>query len=320
MKKNNSNFLISVIVPVYNVEKYLSNCLDSIINQTYRNLEIILVDDGSTDGSVKICDDYAKKDNRIIVIHKENGGASTARNKGLDIAKGDYISFIDSDDYINCYMLEHLLNAIIRDNTDISICKIKFTKSLVESCNDNKDGISSVIMVDDVYEKLYNGQGLEMTSPCNKLIAKSVFKDLRYPVGIINEDIAILHLLMDRIREVSYINEIYYYYYQHDASVTHKKNPSATQCVQSFINRGEYFLSKNKYKYYELNSYNICLTLAEFYKDIKKDFYKSNIKKYGKVVLKSNYCKLFYKIVIVLIRIHPITLKFMLKMKKILKG
>ncbi|HJA50079.1 MAG TPA: glycosyltransferase, partial [Candidatus Fusicatenibacter intestinipullorum] len=92
---------ISVIIPVYNVEKYLKRCLDSVINQTYKNLEIILIDDGSTDNSGKICDEYAQKDERIIVIHKENGGVSSARNKGLDICIGDYISFIDSDDWIN---------------------------------------------------------------------------------------------------------------------------------------------------------------------------------------------------------------------------
>ena len=92
---------ISVIIPVYNVEKYLKRCLDSVINQTYKNLEIILVDDGSTDNSGKICDEYAKNDKRIIVIHKENGGVSVARNIGLDICTGDYVNFIDSDDWID---------------------------------------------------------------------------------------------------------------------------------------------------------------------------------------------------------------------------
>ena len=106
---------ISVIIPVYNVEKYLKRCLDSVINQTYKNLEIILIDDGSTDKSGNICDEYAAKDKRIIVIHKENGGLSDARNKGLDICTGDYISFIDSDDWIENGFYEYVVNNV-KDN------------------------------------------------------------------------------------------------------------------------------------------------------------------------------------------------------------
>lgn len=101
--------LISIVVPVYNVKQFLTKCLNSIISQTYSNLEIIVVDDGSTDGSATICDDYAKKDKRISVIHKENGGLASARNAGIDVAKGTYIGFVDSDDYIEPYMYEKLL-------------------------------------------------------------------------------------------------------------------------------------------------------------------------------------------------------------------
>ena len=100
--------LISIIIPVYNAEKYLKKCLDSVINQTYKNLEIILVDDGSTDKSPEICDKYAEKDSRIIVLHKENGGVSSSRNAGLDIFKGEYLSFVDSDDYVEPDYIEYL--------------------------------------------------------------------------------------------------------------------------------------------------------------------------------------------------------------------
>ena len=106
--------MISVIVPIYNVEKYLIKCIESIINQTYKDLEIILVDDGSTDSSGKICDEFATKDNRIKVIHKKNGGLSSARNIGLDICKGNYISFIDSDDYIELDMYEKMIKIIVK--------------------------------------------------------------------------------------------------------------------------------------------------------------------------------------------------------------
>ena len=130
-----NNDLISVIIPIYNVEKFLSFCIDSIVNQTYKNLEIILVDDGSTDNSGKICDEYALKDNRIKVMHKQNGGVSSARNVGLNIAKGKYIGFVDSDDYVENDMFEILHNLIIKNNVDISCCnkfvfkKNKFTAS-----------------------------------------------------------------------------------------------------------------------------------------------------------------------------------------------
>ena len=104
-----SNVMLSIIVPVYNVEKYIGKCIESIVNQTYKDLEIILVDDGSTDNSGKICDEWARKDKRIKVIHKKNGGLSDARNAGLDICTGDYIGFVDSDDYIELNMYEDLL-------------------------------------------------------------------------------------------------------------------------------------------------------------------------------------------------------------------
>ena len=113
---------ISIIVPVYKVEKYIHKCIDSILNQTFKDFELILVDDGSPDNCGKICDEYAKKDSRVIVIHKENGGLSSARNSGLDIARGDYIGFVDSDDYIENDMYELLYNLCEENNCDISSC------------------------------------------------------------------------------------------------------------------------------------------------------------------------------------------------------
>ena len=116
------NELISVIVPVYNVEEYLPKCIESIINQTYKNLEIILVDDGSTDNSGRICDEYAKKDDRIIVFHKENGGLSDARNCGIDAATGDWVQFVDSDDYIHQTMVEKMYSSCKRNQTKLAVC------------------------------------------------------------------------------------------------------------------------------------------------------------------------------------------------------
>lgn len=114
-----SKSLISVIVPIYNVEKYLARCVDSIINQTYKNLEIILVDDGSPDNCPKMCDDFAKKDSRISVVHKENGGLSDARNAGMKIASGECIVFVDSDDYIHCNMIDKMYGVMLKDGSEV---------------------------------------------------------------------------------------------------------------------------------------------------------------------------------------------------------
>ena len=116
--------LISVIIPVYNVEKYLPECIESVLKQTHTNLEIILVDDGSPDNSPQICDEYAQKDSRIKVIHKENGGVSSARNEGLKIAKGEWISFIDADDWVEKNFCEILLNKAVKTQSDIALCRI----------------------------------------------------------------------------------------------------------------------------------------------------------------------------------------------------
>ena len=117
---------ISVIIPIYNVEKYLEKCIDSVLAQTYRNIEIILVDDGSTDKCADICDSYLKKDSRVKVIHKVNGGLSSARNAGLDIAEGDFISFVDSDDFIEKEMLEKLYEALMEADADMAVCNFRW--------------------------------------------------------------------------------------------------------------------------------------------------------------------------------------------------
>ena len=117
---------ISVIIPVYNTELYLRRCLESVINQTYTNLQIIIIDDGSTDNSLKICTEYAQNDNRLIVYSQNNSGVSAARNKGLDMATGDYIAFVDSDDFIENDMFAKLLNTMVNNEADIIVCGIKF--------------------------------------------------------------------------------------------------------------------------------------------------------------------------------------------------
>ena len=170
---------ISIIVPVYNVEKYLSRCIDSILNQTFDDFELILIDDGSPDHSGAICDDYAKKDNRILVIHKENGGLSDARNAGINIASGEYIMFVDSDDYISKDMCEILYQRIIKDKSDMALCSVR-------GVNEEGEEIEKgTFIVDDrLLEEKDKFLGLGEANACayivawNKLFKKFLWKEL----------------------------------------------------------------------------------------------------------------------------------------------
>ncbi len=215
------NKLISVIVPVYNVEKYLQKCVDSIINQTYQNLEIILVDDGSTDNSGKICDEYLKKDKRIKVIHKRNGGLSDARNWAIDVAEGEYIEFVDSDDYIEQDMIEFLYNNIEQYNADISICSYYMI--------DEKECINQSTNELYVYSRLEILQEVLLDEKIrsyawNKLFKKSLFDDIRFPVGKIFEDVITIGKLFEKSEKVVLNDVAKYYYRQREGSILHIQN------------------------------------------------------------------------------------------------
>ena len=212
------NPLISVIVPIYNVEKYLARCVDSIVNQTYKNLEIILVDDGSPDRCPQMCDDYAEKDSRIKVVHKKNGGLSDARNAGMAVATGEYISFIDSDDYVSDDFFECLLDVMNKENSDIAEC------SVVKFYDDNRfDEIS-----DDLSVKTYDTQdamsALIAENPFhqhvwNKLYKTELVKDIPYAVGKLNEDEFWTYRVFGRANKVARLNKTMYYYFQRNSSI-----------------------------------------------------------------------------------------------------
>lgn len=211
--------LISVIVPVYNVEKYLAKCVDSIINQTYRNLEIILVDDGSTDSSGELCDNLAKKDSRIVVYHKENAGVSSARNLGLDKAKGEFIGFIDSDDYIDPDMYEFLYNDLKKHNVDISMCGLYHVYA---NKKDNQiDKVEFYIFnSEQAISALLEGK-LSIVTPGNKLYKKELFDGLKYDPNIkLAEDALMIVNLLEKCRKVSISTMRKYYYYHRTNSIT----------------------------------------------------------------------------------------------------
>ena len=212
---------ISVIVPVYNVEQYLERCVDSIINQTYTNLEIILVNDGSTDNSGKLCDELAKKDERIRVIHKENGGLSDARNRGIYEAESDLVGFIDSDDYIDNDMYEVLLRNLNDTDADLSMCALyDVYNNTPEAQVTNKE--TWELSSEQAIKMVMEAKILSVTA-VNKLYRKSLFTDLKFEVGKIAEDAFIMIKLLDKCEKIVATNEKKYYYVHRENSITTQK-------------------------------------------------------------------------------------------------
>ena len=232
--------LISVVVPIYNVEKYLTKCIDSIINQTYKNLEIILVDDGSPDNCGKICDEYKKKDNRIKVIHKKNGGLSDARNEGIKIATGKYIGFIDSDDFVNLKMIEILYDLLKNNNADISVVSYKYYFGEEENNNESVEIKSPKILSNiDAITYLFDNNKLGNYA-WNKLYKLSLFDDVKYPVGKKMEDLGTTYKLFSKSNKIVYSDTELYYYLQRGDSILHsvdKKlcNDKFELCYERFL-------------------------------------------------------------------------------------
>ena len=213
--------MISVVVPVYKVQDYLQYCIESIIGQTYSEFELILVDDGSPDNCGAICDEYAKKDNRIKVIHQENGGLSAARNAGIDIAEGEYITFVDSDDLIAEKYLETLYNAIVSTSSDITTCKMFEFEDGIVPLLDKSDAKSYEIMDGRAAcRSIYCIDGKISIVSCGKLYKKDLFDEVRFPVGMIHEDNAVTPYVCYKADKIVAVNEALYFYRQRKESIT----------------------------------------------------------------------------------------------------
>ena len=245
--------LISVIIPVYNVKHYLEFCLNSIINQTYNKLEIILVDDGSTDGSEILCDELGGQDDRIKVFHKENGGLSDARNFGMEKATGDFLAFIDSDDILHRDFFAELTNAQCKSNADIVACELTlfYNHSELEKLQQIKHKTNlKVYSTDEALKeyfmpvgnrKLYHGL-------CMKIYRRELFEKLRFEKGRLHEDVYITYKLLDRANCIAYIDSPYYFYYQNNMGSICKNYG-----VKNFLDEAEayagmyrYFVKKNR--------------------------------------------------------------------------
>lgn len=213
---------ISIIVPVYNVEKYLKRCIDSILNQSFENFELILVDDGSTDNSGKIVDEYKSIDKRIRVIHKKNGGQGSARNRGLDIAKGNYIGFVDSDDWIHRDMYKCMYKFITEDNTDIVQVDHDIVKEYIPDEKCNLSDIE-VICIDNIIDKFTGCNPFEILPfifPVNKLYKKQIWKELRFPEGKFAEDLRVIYKIYFKVSKFKSIDFKFYNYYMSPNSST----------------------------------------------------------------------------------------------------
>ena len=211
--------LISVIIPVYNVEKYLERCLNSALNQTYKNLEIILIDDGSTDASGKLCDEYAKKDKRVKVIHKENGGQSSARNVGLDIAKGKYIGFLDSDDWITSDMYEYLYQLMKKEDVDISMCSFTRNPKKLQLKNDEEFICRySGNKIADFFYRL-NGEP-SFYSVWNRLYKREILRKTYFLENKITEDVYFTYQVYERSESIAISNLKKYLYFKNQEGTT----------------------------------------------------------------------------------------------------
>jgi glycosyltransferase involved in cell wall biosynthesis len=202
---------ISVIMPAYGVEKYIAKSIESVLNQTYKNLELIIVDDESPDNSGKIADEYAAKDDRVKVIHKKNGGVASARNAALDIASGDYITFIDSDDFADIHQYEVLYNLIKKYDVDISFCEVQRFFEDEDPIKDNVEIKESLIETSEALKQM-------LTNDCVgnyihiKMFKSELWKDIRFPENCTYEDVATLYKVVGQASKVAYTTEKLYFY------------------------------------------------------------------------------------------------------------
>lgn len=314
--------LISVIVPIYNMEQYLKRCVESILKQTYKNLEIILVDDGSTDSSPKMCDEYTKVDERIKVYHKENGGLSDAKNFGLKKATGEYVGFVDSDDWIEEEMYETMYSELKETKSNIVICGryIEYEGGETKKWyNNNKlvmEKEQSLIYLNSFYN-------FDMSS-CDKLYERRIFDNIEFPYKKKCEDAYVTYLLFDKADRVTYIPKCFYHYFQRDGSISRNSGINMDY-IYAAEEQLEFF--KTKYpsiKYIAETNYVFSIK-AIFQSAIERNskltnefnIKKREVKKYYKSILSNKYINIKKKITYMLFAFAPLIYKFLLRVKKL---
>ena len=276
------NELVSIIVPIYNVKDYLSKCIDSIINQTYKNIEVLLVDDGSTDGCAELLEDYPL-DERFKIFHKNNGGLSDARNYGLDRATGEYIFFLDSDDYIEFDAIEICLKKMIDSDSDIVECRVKHISESDEFVHvrpdvgeyDNDEAIKGIL---DYRFRIV---------AWNKLYRANLWNGIRFPKGKINEDEIIIPYIVEKCNRYTAISNPLYNYIQRTGSIMNSSfNEKKIEIIGAYEDRLKYFSKKYNKKYDDIILYRFSLLLGKLSNDAKGSVYKNEIKNKRNIILK----------------------------------
>lgn len=220
---NGSDPLITVVLPIYNVAKWLDTCIQSIVKQTYRNLQIILVDDGSTDESPTICEHWAAKDSRINVVHQQNAGLSAARNTGLRLRKGEYVCFVDSDDYVEHNYVERMLNTARAEQADMVVCNLRREDEDGNPIKESDPSFETKTFTCRQYMAYALQSNWKHVVAWNKLYRSSIWDNFGYPVGKIHEDEFVFAQLIARCSRITCINDALYHYVQHNSSIMHKK-------------------------------------------------------------------------------------------------
>lgn len=264
--------MVSVIIPIYNVEKYLEECVESVLCQTYQNLEILLVDDGSPDGCGAICEEYAQKDKRVKVIHKENGGLSDARNAGLDVCRGDYIVFVDSDDCIHPQMIERLYNLLMKYQADMAICSFQDIEENEMPLYAKYDvqGKEYCFEKENIMNQLQSRNLLTVVA-WNKIYKARLFENIRYPKGYIHEDEFIIHKLLHLCTRTVYTEEKLYYYRKRGDSIMGNISPKKIQDIYLAYEDRISFLEENQYgRIITDTKLQLMHQITKYYKLIKK--------------------------------------------------
>lgn len=242
---------VSIIVPVYNVEQYLNRCVTSLINQTYSNIEIVLVDDGSPDKSGLMCDEWALRDSRIIALHKVNGGLSDARNHGANMSHGKYITFVDSDDYVSSEYVSYLLELIEKYDADIACCELKqvFTEeTLAKNLNNEK---IIVLNGKDASFAMFGSLNVQLVVGCGKIIKRALVINNPFPLGRLHEDEATTYKMIYESNCVVISNLELYAYYQNEKSITHTKNgKNRLHIRKAFEEKAQYYIKRKEKRLY----------------------------------------------------------------------
>ncbi|HFI0449840.1 TPA: glycosyltransferase family 2 protein [Streptococcus suis] len=267
--------LVSIIVPIYNVEKFLPRCIESICNQTYENIEILLINDGSTDGSEQICMDFMKRDSRIRYFLKENGGLSDARNYGITRAQGKYLSFIDSDDYVEADFIWSLYSALVQQNASIAItgfAKVDENGTIIKK--EQPENEESALTGRDACKKLHSEKGQVFVVAWNKLYKKELFSNVQYAKGKIHEDEYIAYQLFYDIDRIAVVNDSLYYYVEREESITRTQMTDLRfECLIEYqLLRIDFFNSKNDSELVTLNLQAFLLFVIQFLEQNRSGF------------------------------------------------